>query len=312
MKRWLGWLKKRTNQVPAGMVMPPPCPAPGPHESADEDCADSLQPPNTPDHTSTLAWLLGVPQPLPGPLQAHEEAVLAPIQAMLAQRELPIGLVPRAAAVIPQLMRLLRQQSSRQEIVERITKDMVLTAEVLRMAQSPYYRLTEEVDSLDKAVMMLGVAGLQAAIARVVLKPMYDTNSGGLTAQAAARGWQYSERQADCCADLATKAGLGRYEGFLAGTLHGIGRTALLRVLDRAGVRPDWPCSQALDDALTACSNQLFGRYIVDLRLTPALTAAGQALAQDGHAGAPGSLPWLLRESERLSTLALLARPVEA
>ncbi|HEX5806085.1 MAG TPA: HDOD domain-containing protein [Macromonas sp.] len=269
-------------------------------------------PSEPPSHASTLAWLLGMPQPQPSPLQANEAALLELVHAVLRQRELPAGLVPRAAAVIPQLLRLLRHQSSRQEIVERITKDMVLTAEVLRIAQSPYYRTKGEVDSLDKAVMIIGINGVQAAIARVVLKPMYDSSSGGLTAQAAARGWQYSERQADCCADLTVQSGLERYEGFLAGTLHGIGRTALLRVLDRAGICPAWPCSQALDEALTVCSNQLFGRYIADMHLTPALTEAGQSLAQDGRAGPAGSLPWLLRESERLSTLSLLAQPIEA
>ncbi len=228
---------------------------------------------------SIWAWLLNTPPPQPGPLRDAEQALVATVQAMLALDTLPDNLVPRASAVIPQLLRALRQDDgSRKEVVERIGKDQLLTAEVLRLVRSPFYRTQQAVESLDAAVSLIGTAGVHSAIARVVLKPMFTQAQHGLVAAASARTWQFAERQGEVCAHLATQAGLDWFDGFMAGTLHGVGRTALLKILDTHAPAPDslWPCSQAWDDALSTLANQLFCKLAVQWNIAPPLTVAAQ------------------------------------
>jgi len=249
---------------------------------------------------SPLVWLLQVPSPQDGELRATERPLLDAIEATLNQPTLPAGLVPRAPAVIPQLLSLLRHpDSNREELVDRVSKDMVLAAEVLRLARSPYYRTSSEIDSLSKAVSMIGISGLKSAIARVVLKPLYDAKAGGLAAQASARNWPLAEHQSECCAALTTAIGLDRFEGFLAGMLHNTGRTALLRIIDRTGLPLAWPCSSALDQALQQQSHRLYGRFMVEWQITAPLAQAGQTLAAEADAP-PQSLAWAVLESERL------------
>lgn len=279
----------------------PPGPAMGANMPPPDPAAETVDP------TTLWSWLLNQAPPVASPLQAHEQAVLTPVQNTLALRELPVSLVPRAPSVIPKLLRLLRQPLvSNGEIVERISRDMLLEAEVFRMARSAFYRTQSEVTSLETAVMVLGFAGLQGAVAHVVLKPIYDGCTGPLSSTAMKRMWRFSEHQSDCCGHLAASAGLDRFEGFLAGTMHSMGRTALLRILDLKGITPQWPHSTALDNALTDLSNRLFGRFMVSLNITPTLTDIGRQLAHNGLAGAPGSYAALLRESEAMTLKAML------
>ncbi|HEX5806156.1 MAG TPA: HDOD domain-containing protein [Macromonas sp.] len=299
-----GWLNRfiampQRRPVPPRPVQAPLRPAPAASVVASD--------PNATAPVSTWSWLLGVPPPTDTPLQNAEQAVLDLLQATVAKRVLPAYLMPLASSVVPPLLRLLRQpNASRREIVARVSRDQALKAEVLRLAQSAFYRTEAEVDSLEAAVMVLGTSGLQAAIARVVLKPIFDNHKGDLTSRASARAWRFADHQAECCAQLAEQAGIQRSEGFLAGTLHSMGRTAVLRVLDRASLQPDWPCSLALDQAMNTYSDQLFGRLVMDLQITPVLTETGRLLGRHGRVDEAGGLAAVLRESETQTTQALL------
>ena len=126
---------------------------------------------------SALAWLLDGPPPRPGPLTAAERALLQPLDLHLRAARLPGDLLPRAPAVIPQLLGLLRQeQPPRAAMVQQVLKDMLLTAEVLRLARSPFYG-NQPVDSLESALDRIGTAGLQSAMARVLLKPVFQAQA---------------------------------------------------------------------------------------------------------------------------------------
>jgi hypothetical protein len=291
----------------APVAAPTAVPAPEPLTAPEVSAPPSREAPPSAAATgplpcpSPLVWLLQVPPPEAGELRATERPVLDAIEATLNVSVLPPGLVPRAPAVIPQLLSLMRHQdSSREELVDRISKDLVLAAEVLRLARSPYYRTSSDIDTLSKAVAMIGISGLKSAIARVVLKPLYDAKAGGWAAQAATRNWPFTEHQSERCAGLAADIGLDRFEGFLAGMLHSTGRTALLRIVDRTGLPLSWPCSSAMDEALQRYSHRLYGRFMVEWKITPPLTQAGQLLAA-GHEVPPQTLAWAVLESERLS-----------
>lgn len=257
-------------------------------------------------HISTLSWMLQVGQPLPLPLQSWEQQPLTVVKDALAQPALPPNLVPRAAAVIPQLLRLLRQEyPSRHELVDRIRRDTLLTTEVLRLARSPFFGAGQSVESLETAVSLIGIAGLQSAIAKVVLKPLFAAHASGLAAKAGPRLWAHADQQSTLASDLAVACGLDRFDGFLVGLLHGAGRTAMLRLLDRAGAHPEWPCSVALDTELEQASHRLFGRLMQDWAISPKLAETGQQLAAPNPVIQPDTLAWIVMESERQATRAL-------
>lgn len=244
----------------------------------------------------------------------HEQALLEPVRAMLALDTLPDNLVPRASAVIPQLLRALRQESgSRKEVVERIAKDQLLTAEVLRLVRSPLYRTQTPIASLDAAVSIIGTSGVHSAISRVVLKPIFAQSQQGLVAAASSRTWQFAERQGEVCAGMAAEAGLEWFDGFLAGTLHGVGRTALLKILDTAGAetQPLWPCSKVWDAALSLLANQLFAKLALQWDIAPALTTAARAVQDPTAAGTAGPPPlagiWVASEQRTLMLLSSAA-----
>jgi HD-like signal output (HDOD) protein len=261
---------------------------------------------------SALAYLLDGPPPQPGPLTDAERELLRPLDRQLTATTLPADLLPRAPAVIPQLLGLLRQeQPSRAAMVQQVLKDMLLTAEVLRLARSPFYG-AQPVDRLEAALDRIGTAGLQSAMARVLLKPVFQARAGGLVAQAAPRLWAHAEYKSMLCAELVAQDGGDRFEGLLAGLLHDTGWMALLRVMERTRVLPVLPVSLALDAALDRRKDRLFGRLTADWDLTPALTSLSRQL----RGTAPGAcqevdlrLVTALREADRHCTADLSGQP---
>lgn len=239
-------------------------------------------------------------------LQSWEQRPWAAVHAALQQPRLPANLVPRAAAVIPALLQQLRQSDpSLHDMAERVQRDTVLTTEVLRLARSPRYASAQTVDSLEAAITVIGTTGLQAAIAKVVLKPLFSPQSAGLAARAGTRLWMHAEQQAQHASTLTEAAGLDRFEGFLVGLLHGTGRTGVLRVLDSQQIQPEWPCSQAFDQGLEDASHQLFGRLLQEWDISPSLTAFGHAMAVEPLQRKPATLGWIAMESGRLATTSL-------
>ncbi len=250
-----------------------------------------------------LAWLLDAPPPgteTPAPAAAAQAAAQRAVQNLLEQRTLPAGLLPRAAAVVPQLLAMLRQEApSRSVLSQQVARDAVLAAEVLRLARSPLYRTRAPVESLDAALAMLGTAGLQAAIARVVLKPVFDGSGGGLAARAAGRLWQHAEQESELAAALAGDAGLGRLDAFLAGLLHGSGWTIALRAIDRAGLDLPPPFQTDFDAAMERLRERLFARVLAEWQLTPGLSALAAAVGRTPLYEAADPLARVLAEADR-------------
>jgi hypothetical protein len=247
-------------------------PAPAAPAPAETPAAQPVAP-------SALAWLLGTPPPADKPADEAERAWIAPLDRALRAASLPADLLPCMPSVLPQLLGLLRQeQPSRSAMVMQVQKDVLLTAEVLRMARSPFYG-AQPVQTLAAALDRIGTSGLQSAMARLLLKPVFDAQRDGLLATAAPRLWQHSDYKALMCSELVAQAGGDRFEGYLAGLLHDSGWLALLRLLDRLHLRPPWPPSAALDHALDRRKDRLFGRLTAGWALTPGLTALSAHLA---------------------------------
>jgi len=292
----LAWLNpfRRTAAPPAAeqRVDPPSLPA----------VAEPVSVPPAPasvDAPSALAWLLDCPPPDDTPLKPDEGDLVRALDAHLAAPQLPADLLPRAAGVLPQLMRLMRQeQPSRTALAQQVLRDVVLTAEVLRLARSPYYG-GHEIPDLESALDRIGMMGLQAATARVLLKPVFDAHGDGLAARAAARLWQHAELKSTLCAELAPGHGAERFDALLAGLLHDMGWLALLRLTDQLKLQVALPGSLSLDQALCKRRDRLFGRLTAEWALAPALTALSQAMVRTPASKIDSPLARTLRDAEQ-------------
>ena len=188
---WLSWLMPGRQSAATGQDAATPIALSDRIEPVDEGpLADELKS----ETQSVLPWLLGCDALTDTPITPIERSALDAIAQTLAQPELTGNLLPRAAAVIPQMIALLRQtELPTTAIAERIGKDALLTAEVMRLASSPYYRVQGNVTNLEQAIELIGLQGLQTVIARVVLKPIYQAVPGPLSGRAGSRIWDYSE-----------------------------------------------------------------------------------------------------------------------
>ncbi len=254
-------------------------------------------------------WLLGTGPSLDAPLLPNETSLLARLDAVLAADALRTELLPRAPAVIPQLMNSLRDESqSAQALADRVAKDPNLVAEVIRLANSTLARAAEPVSDLAQAVSRVGTQGLRRAIAKVVLKPIFDPQGDSLSGRAAPRLWQHSEAKAADCMRLAVAAGLDPFEGYLAGLMHNIGWTAALRALDKAegGAAPPPQFSRAFVQAFETRREMFFAMLVMPWQLTDSLTALAVELLDGGLASTTSKLGQALLAADRNASLDML------
>src|SRR5262245_3616199 len=87
---------------------------------------------------------------------------------------------PRRPMLLPKLLQALNDDAStRQELVGLILEDPSLAGNVLIRANSAWYRTSPEpVESLDRAVRMLGTDGLKSLLATAILQPVFRLPKG--------------------------------------------------------------------------------------------------------------------------------------
>ena len=95
----------------------------------------------------------------------------------LAQSEVKSDNIPRKPSTLPSLMKLLKQDDlSYAQIAESLLKDPSLTSQVLKTANSPFFRLNENsVESLDQAILIMGVGGIKKVVSAAILLPVFKS-----------------------------------------------------------------------------------------------------------------------------------------
>ena len=85
---------------------------------------------------------------------------------------------PRQPMIIPKLIRAVNSEdSTKKNLVDVISQDPVIAGELLRVANSPYYKLSEgSIDSIGRAILVLGIDGLRFLTSTLVLQPVAQTD----------------------------------------------------------------------------------------------------------------------------------------
>ena len=276
-------------------TLPPDHAAPQetPTAPAATEVSDSLVP-----NVDPLPWLLNSAPLTATGLSHAERSALQALDKTLALPAIPDNLLPRAAALIPQLIALVRQTDLPvPAIAARVGKDAVLAAELMRLASSPYYRVQGQVTDLEQAISLIGLQGLHTVIARVLLKPIYQAAPGPLGSRVSPRMWEHSEALARHTAILSEPAGQSVFDGYLAGMLHDTGWTIALTVIDRANITLDLPPSEPFGRALNDRVHRLFGHAARRWSITPGFIEFARDARHNGPTQGAHPMARILREA---------------
>lgn len=232
-----------------------------------------------------------------------EQYAITVVRSRVSAEACPSTLIGRAPTVIPRLMAMLRQDDvSAAALAEQVTQDATLSAAVLRLSQSPLYRIRRQVNDMQTALAVLGIQGVRAAIATVIMKPIFHERPWGLLGAASNRLWTHGELQASLAGSRAATLGADQLDGYLAGLLHNLGWAAVLRSLDLVKVPLNPPFSEGFAHAMLSARTRLFGRLAIAWDITPGLTRLGRELLQRDSETEPGNLLRVLREADTAAT----------
>jgi HD-like signal output (HDOD) protein len=164
-----------------------------------------------------------------------EAQVLDALATVLASQQSGAALVRRMPGLVPQLLQSLRSETFSGAALSRtISSDVVLVAEVIRLANGAYQGTGTTVTSVEHAVILIGQEGLRQLITSVAFRPIIDMHSGYYTRTLAPRLWEHAERCAIANRHLAAAAGVEPFDAFLAGLIQNVGLIVALRIMDQA------------------------------------------------------------------------------
>jgi len=137
-------------------------------------------------------------------------------------RMLALGQLPALPAALHEVTRIMESpHATTEQIAQVMSYDQALTAQVLRMVNSPIYGFPGRISSLQHALTLLGFNVIQGVIISTAVFDAINTSMMGL--------WEHSLGCSLCCAEIARVAQRKNPEGFaVAGLLHDIGKSVFI------------------------------------------------------------------------------------
>jgi HD-like signal output (HDOD) protein len=141
--------------------------------------------------------------------------------------------IPRRPSLLPKLLATVNDpQAAMVEISRIIAQDPALTGNLLRIANSPIYRVSSmPVESIDRAVTLVGVQGIRSIIATALLQPLMSTG-GGAYSRFPELAWEHTLYSASA-AEMHTVQ-IEKAEPFvsqLVGLLYGLSAIVVFRIV---------------------------------------------------------------------------------
>jgi HD-like signal output (HDOD) protein len=208
----------------------------------------------------------------------HDEIIAAVTAALETAANEP-RYAPRRPMLLPQFMKAVNDtDTSRRELSTMISKDPSLVGSLLKLANSQYYRTNSQpVESVDRAVAVIGTEGIRSLIAAALVQPVFRV-SGGDFAQFPEVIWDHTFLAANAAETYAAVVvNSDPFAAQLLALVNGLGAIVVFRVaLDQytahPGLRPDAATIVSLLDAHTsrvarsiAASWELSGRILAAL-----------------------------------------------
>jgi HD-like signal output (HDOD) protein len=118
--------------------------------------------------------------PAPEDLDATHHAMVEAASVALSNLEVQAKYLPRRPSLLPRLLSTMNsEQSSMRELAAIIGDDPALMGNLVRLANSAFYRgVRKSVESLERAVTMVGIDGIRGIIATALLHPVMSARQG--------------------------------------------------------------------------------------------------------------------------------------
>ncbi len=287
MKNWINRLRGAADNTPAAAQAP----------AGDDQAADLAA-----DIEATYYRWLTAAHGYTAPPEL-EQRILDELRQLSGNPVEAAGLVPRVPEAIPGLLASLNDEdASVQDLAKQVAQDVVLVAEVIREANSAYYRPIAPVKNVEAAIMMLGQNGLRMLLARIAFRPLINLQAGGFARVAAPQVWNQSVSCALAASLMAPGLSTGVFEAYLAGLMQNVGLVVAFRIADRVCGEGKVPGASAFGARLLAGSRQLSAAIAGHWNFPP------EVLDAIAHAGEPGPdhLAEALALGDRIAKLRLL------
>src|SRR5689334_3793930 len=159
--------------------------------------------------------------------------VFKAVQQVLERIEARPEYFPRRPSLLPKLMATVNDnEASMREMSGIIAQDPALTANLLRIANSPIYRVSSTpVESIERAVTLVGVAGIRSIIATALVQPLMAAGNGAFS-RFPELCWEHTLYSALTAETHATQ--IERTEPFvsqLVGLLYGLSAIVVFRIV---------------------------------------------------------------------------------
>lgn len=118
----------------------------------------------------------------PSDSPVHEE-LASKVRWTLASITDKPNYAPRRPLQLPKLVQAMNDEDvSRRELANIIASDPGLAASLFRLVNSPFYRVSNSpIESLDRAVALLGIEGMRSLVAAALMQPVFDVQGGGFS-----------------------------------------------------------------------------------------------------------------------------------
>ena len=134
------------------------------------------------------------------------------------------------------LQEILKSPDSTAKHVADVVKlDVNLVAKLMRLVNSPLYRMQEKVESIERAVARIGVEGVSSLAMGITAMPLFKDIPPDLID--VSTFWRHSISCAIFSQEIAREAGFEEEKFFTVGLLHDVGRLLLLKNLPQASVQ---------------------------------------------------------------------------
>jgi len=230
-------VRKSAHRRVAVSIQPVPAPTPEPVPSNVEPFPEPPVLPAAPveilDRPEIFRRLrrleLGIPDTVE-PGEDHERVVSLAAEAIgdaAKQRKY----APRRPNLLPQLMRAISDEAvSGRELAALISRDPSLVGSLLKMANSAFYRTLHPVETIERAIVILGSDGLRSLMAAAVLQPIFQVSSTEGFPRFPELVWEHAMRSAH--AAIPHAAIVERADGFAAellGLVSGLAEIVVFR-----------------------------------------------------------------------------------
>lgn len=176
------------------------------------------------------------------PLDPDHAPVFSAVKKILERIEARPEYIPRRPSLLPKLLATVNDnEATLNEMSRIIAQDPALTGNLLRIANSPIYRANNlPVESIDRAVTLVGVQGIRSIIATALLQPLMSTG-GGVFGRFPEAVWEHTLYSAMAAETHATQ--VENAEPFVAqlvGLLYGLSAIVVFRIVrDQFAAHPN-------------------------------------------------------------------------